>query len=122
RRQRRPEREQSRNRRPYFTQANRNRGGVSGGTQSGTQPRARAQNVKSETLSDRAGQETRRDRPAIWRERRDRMGQPDSFLRFSAVSNGERPPHRRRDEQRPGSHGRQDRHLYPGEIARTKSG
>src|SRR5205823_3008032 len=80
-------------------QADRHRRRLPGRAQSGAQPRARAQNVESETLRNRAGQKARRDRSAIWRERRHRLGQPNSLVRFPAVSNGEGPPHRRRDQQ-----------------------
>ena len=76
--------------------------------------------LKAKLYEIEAGQEARRDRSAIRRERRDRLGQPDSFLRFSALSNGERPSHRRGDEQRPGGHGWRDRPVHPGEIARAK--
>ena len=40
--------------------------------------------------------------PILWRERRRRLGQPDSVICISAVSNGERPPDRRGNKQHPG--------------------
>ena len=51
-----------------------------------------------------------------------RMGQPNSLLRFSAVSNGERSPHRRGNEQCASRDGRRHRHVHPGEIARGEGG
>src|SRR5882724_12633227 len=46
------------------------------------------------------------------------MGKPNSLLRFSAVSNGERSPHRRGNQQSTGRDGWRHRHVYSGEIAR----
>src|SRR4029453_18147619 len=54
------------------------------------------------------------------RERRDRVGKSNSFVCVSAISNGERPPHRRRDQQCAGRDGWRHRHVYPGEIARSE--
>src|SRR4051812_25826735 len=85
-----------------------------------SQPRAGHENVESKTLSTRRRQETRRDRAAIRRERGDRVGKSNSFVRVSTVPNRERPPHRRRDKQRAGRDGWRHRHVYPGEIARTE--
>src|SRR5207253_192112 len=73
--------------------------GVPGRAQPRPQPRVGDENVESKTLSARRRQETRRDRAAIWRERRDRVGKSNSLVCVSAVSDGKRPPHRRRDEQ-----------------------
>ncbi len=76
--------------------------------------------LKAKLYRDRRGQETRRDRAAIRRERRDRVGKSNSLVRFSAVSNGERSPNRRRDEQRASRDGWRHRHVYPGKIARRE--
>src|SRR4029079_5234456 len=59
---------------------------------------------------------------AIRRERRDRMGKSNSLVCVSALSNGERPPYRRRDEQCAGRDGWRHRNVYPGEIAGRQSG
>ena len=48
------------------------------------------------------------------------LGKPVRSSRIPALPNGERPPHRRRDEQRAGRNGWRHRHVYPGEIAGRK--
>src|SRR5262249_55512609 len=66
-------------------------------------------------------QEARRDGAAIRRKGRDRVGKPDSLVRFSAVSNGERSPNRRGNQQCAERDGRRYRHVHPGKIARRRS-
>ena len=62
----------------------------------------------------------RGDRSAIRREGRYRVGKPDSLICFSALPDGEGPPHRGGNEQRAGCHGWRYRHVHPGKIARRE--